>query len=221
MLDYEVDPAVLRPLVPAGVSLDLLDGRALVTVVGFRFLRTRVLGLSIPGHRDFDEVNLRFYVRRDLPSGEVRRGVAFVRELVPRLAIALVARAVFNEPYRAVPMRHTHLASGRRSYEWRTGGLWHGVSVTALGEPAVPRPGSEGAFVTQRHWGYTRQRDGRTIEYEVRHPLWRVWRAEDATLAADVAPLWGAAFVPALSRAPLGALVAEGSAVTVSAPRWI
>jgi len=219
MLDYAVDPAILRPLVPAGVALDLLDGRALVTVVGFRFLRTRVLGLAVPGHRDFDEVNLRFYVRREV-GGEVRRGVTFVRELVPRLAIALVARAAFNEPYRAVPMRHERSAS-RRSYAWRTGGRWQHVAASTVGAPAVPSPGSEAAFVTQRHWGYTRQRDGRTIEYEVTHDRWRVWPAESPSLSADVAPLWGAAFVPALSGPPLGALVAEGSAVTVSAPSWI
>jgi len=216
MLDYAVDPAILRPLVPAGVALDRLDGRALVTVVGFRFLRTRVLGIAIPGHRDFDEVNLRFYVRREV-DGEVRRGVTFVRELVPRLAIALVARAVFNEPYRAVPMRH-HVSAERRSYEWRAGGRWQHVAASTVGDSAVPAPESEGAFVTQRQWGYTRQRDGRTIEYEVRHPVWRVWAAESPSLAADVAGLWGAAFVPALSGPPLGALVAEGSAVTVSAP---
>ena len=220
MLDYEVDPAVLSDRVPTGVALDLFEGRALVTVVGFRFLATRVLGLAVPGHRDFDEVNLRFYVRRELPGGEVRRGVTFVRELVPRLAIALVARAAFNEPYRAVPMRHSVVAD-RRSYEWRTGGRWQGVSATTVGAPAVPPAGSREAFVTQRHWGYTRQRDGRTIEYEVKHDLWRVWRAESPRLAADVATLWGDAFVPALSAPPLGALVAEGSAVTVSAPRWM
>ena len=220
MLDYEVDPAVLRDRVPAGVALDLFEGRALVTVVGFRFLATRVLGLAIPGHRDFDEVNLRFYVRRELPGGEVRHGVTFVRELVPRLAIALVARAVFNEPYRAVPMRHS-VASDRRSYEWRTGGVWQGVSATTVGAPEVPPGASREAFVTQRHWGYTRQRDGRTIEYEVKHELWRVWQVESPQLAADVATLWGDAFVPTLSGRPVGALVADGSPVTVSAPRWI
>ncbi|AHG88524.1 Protein of unknown function DUF2071 [Gemmatirosa kalamazoonensis] len=219
MLDYDVDPGILRPLVPAGVALDLLDGRALVTVVGFRFLRTRVLGVPIPLHRDFDEVNLRFYVRRELAGGEVRHGVTFVRELVPRLAIALVARALFNEPYRAVPMRSS--TTGRLSYEWRSDGLWQSVSATPSGEPAEPPAGSQAAFVTRRHWGYTRQRDGRTIEYEVRHPVWRVWRAEAPRLSADVAGLWGEAFVAPLAGAPSGASIADGSAVTVSAPRWI
>src|SRR5947207_15642078 len=105
MLNYEVDADVLTPLVPAGTTLDLWQGRALVSVVGFRFLGTRVLGVSVPWHRDFDEVNLRLYVRRELEGGEVRRGVVFVREVVARRAITWLARVAYNEPYRTLPMR--------------------------------------------------------------------------------------------------------------------
>jgi uncharacterized protein YqjF (DUF2071 family) len=223
MLNYDVDPSILRPLVPAGTQLDLWHGRALVSVVGFRFLATRVLGAAIPRHRDFDEVNLRFYVRREV-DGHVRRGVVFVRELVARAAVAMIARLAYNEPYRVVPMRSVTPtpgveAPGRLVYEWRTAGRWRQVAATAVGAPAVPADDSEAAFVTQHHWGYTRQRGGGTIEYEVAHPPWRVWAASGPTLAADVAALYGAAFVPALSRAPASAFVAEGSSVVVSAPR--
>src|SRR5437868_14289425 len=107
LVSYEIDPAVLRPLVPRGVALDIHHGRALVSVVGFRFLDTCVLGVPVPAHRDFDEVNLRFYVRRALPNGEIRQGVTFVRELVPRAAVAIVARLAYNEPYLALPLRST------------------------------------------------------------------------------------------------------------------
>jgi uncharacterized protein len=225
MLNYEVDPAVLAPLVPAGTTLDLWDGRALASVVGFRFLRTRVLGVPVPLHRDFDEVNLRFYVKHD-SHGDVRRGVVFVRELVPRAAIALVARLAYNEPYLAVPMRsRTPAAStdspGRLVYEWRTGGRWQRVAADATGVPAVPAPDSEAAFITEHYWGYTRQRDGGTVEYEVSHPAWRVWPAESPELDADVARLYGDAFTSALAGAPASAFVAEGSPITVYRPRRI
>src|SRR5690348_18142677 len=90
LLQYVVDPAVLLPLVPLGTELDSWEGRTLVSMVGFRFLRVRVLGASILFHTDFDEVNLRFYVRRRVAEGW-RRGVVFVREIVPRRAVALVA----------------------------------------------------------------------------------------------------------------------------------
>lgn len=223
MLSYEVDPAALAPLVPVGTVLDAWHGRALATMVGFRFLNTRVLGVPVPLHRSFDEVNLRFYVRRHLPNGDVRRAVVFVREFVPRLAVALVARLAYNEPYRAVPMRSTVPAEavdapGRLTYEWRTGSGWQRLAATPLGGPAVPDPTSEDAFVAERHWGYTRQRDGSTLEYEVTHPAWRVWRATAPVLAADVTGLYGRAFAGALGGPPASALIAEGSAVSVHSP---
>jgi uncharacterized protein YqjF (DUF2071 family)/predicted DCC family thiol-disulfide oxidoreductase YuxK len=224
MLNYEVDPAILRPLAPVGTSLDLWQGRALVSVVGFRFLATRLLGVAIPGHRDFDEVNLRFYVRREI-EGEVRRGVVFIRELVPRMAVAAVARWAYNEPYRVVSMRSTTpvlgaAAPGRVRYEWRTAAGWQHVAATAIGPPRLPLAESEAAFVTQHHWGYTRQQDGSTVEYEVEHPTWRVWDAIEPQLDADVAGLHGATLAEALSSAaPVSTIIAEGSAVVVSVPR--
>jgi len=223
MLNYDVPLGLLEPLVPAGTTLDLWNGRALVSVVGFRFLQTRLLGVPIPFHRNFDEVNLRFYVSRVAPSGEVRRGVTFVRELVPRAAIALVGRLTYNEPYLAVPMRSTAPsgesdAPGRVSYQWRMSRGWEGVAATTVGAASVPQAGSEASFVTEHYWGYTRQRDGRTVEYSVTHPPWRVWNAEDASLVADVGDLYGQQFVSALSAPPRSAFVAEGSPVVVHRP---
>ena len=221
MLSYEVEPAVVTPLVPAGTTLDLWQGRALVSVVGFRFLGTRVLGVSVPWHRDFDEVNLRLYVRRELEGGEVRRGVVFVREVVARRAITWLARVAYNEPYRTLPMRSAAsggVARRRLTYEWRLADRWQRLGATTAGVPEVPPPDSEAAFVTQHHWGYTRRRDGGTIEYAVEHPPWRVWTAEAPVLDADVAALYGAAFAPALAGAPASAFVAEGSPVTVFRP---
>ncbi|MES2569397.1 MAG: DUF2071 domain-containing protein, partial [Verrucomicrobiota bacterium] len=104
MLNFATDPALLRPLVPAGTELDEFGGTTYLSVVGFLFLKTRVLGAGFPFHRDFEEVNLRFYVRRKV-GGEWRRGVVFIREMVPRQIIALIARVVFGEPYSALPMR--------------------------------------------------------------------------------------------------------------------
>ncbi|MDF1504346.1 DUF2071 domain-containing protein [Roseisolibacter sp. H3M3-2] len=224
MLNYEVPPAALAPFVPRGTTLDLWEGRALASVVGFRFLRTRVCGVPVPLHRDFDEVNLRFYVRHETAAGEVRRGVTFVRELVPRRAIALVARVAYEEPYLAVPMRSTTPpagadAPGRLAYEWRRGGGWESVGAAAVGAPALPAAGSEEEFVTEHYWGYTPRRDGGTTEYEVAHPRWRVWAADAPTLRADVSRLYGQAFAGALAAPPRSAFVAEGSAVTVYRPR--
>lgn len=222
MLNYDVPPTLLRPLVPAGTELDTWGGDTLVSMVGFRFLHTRVLGIPVPGHRNFDEINLRFYVRRRAEDGTWRRGVVFVREFVPRRAIAAVARWAYNEPYTAVPMRHElemegaeKGGPGRAKYSWQLAGRWHHLEVTTRGRPAVPDPASEAAFITEHYWGYTAQRDGGCREYRVAHPGWRVWEAAGATFDCDVKSVYGADFAEWLSARPRSAFLAEGSAVTV------
>jgi uncharacterized protein len=221
MLHYEVPPRLLRPLVPTGTELDSLGGATLASMVGFRFMDTRVLGVPVPFHRDFDEVNLRFYVRRRAEDGW-RRGVVFVRELVPRPAIALVARWMYNEPYTAVRMRHDLDVAGaadglvgRATYEWRLGDRWHRLEVRTTGRPAPPDPESEAAFLAERGWGYTVQRDGGTHEYRVAHPSWRVWTEAVGRLDCDVRAVYGHGFAECLTALPRSASLAEGSAVQV------
>lgn len=220
MLNYRVQPEVLLPFVPAGTQLDEWNGTAFVSVVGFLFANTRVLGMPIPFHRTFEEINLRFYVRHQA-GGESRRAVTFIREIVPRRAIAAVARALYNEPYRALPMRHHIRATSEETlvdYEWRGMSGWAGVHVSTDGPPSAIRAGSEEEFITEHFWGYTRQRDGSTIEYQVRHPKWRVWPARTARLAGKVADVYPATFASILEREPDSAFLADGSAVTVHAP---
>ena len=214
MVSYAVDPALVRPLVPAGTDLDLFDGRCFVSMVGFLFLDVRVRGVSIPFHTRFEEVNLRFYVRRSA-GGESRRGVVFVRELVPLPAVALVARLVYGERYSAVPMGHD-LAGGRVAYRWRHGGRWQSLQVEPAGEAALPGPGTQEEFITEHYWGYAAGRRG-TVEYRVSHPRWRVRGTRSAALDCDVERLYGAGFAGALSGPPSSAFVAEGSAVEVMA----
>ncbi|HQR39905.1 MAG TPA: DUF2071 domain-containing protein [Blastocatellia bacterium] len=220
--NYAVDPALLKPLVPAGTELDVWDGLALVSLVGFRFLRTSVLGVPIPFHRNFDEVNLRYYVRRKGPDGVWRRGVSFVREIVPRTAIALVARLVYNEPYVSRRMRHSIGASAvpgggpaTVSYGWSDGGRWHTLSAATTGTAAQPPAGTEGEFTIEHYWGYTRQRDGGTMEYHVDHVPWRIWQAASVDIDVDVARVYGAQWAGPLEGPPRLTLVAEGSPVSV------
>lgn len=222
MLNYAVSPDALRPYVPRGTELDDFAGTTYASVVGFRFASTRVFGVRIPGHVDFDEVNLRIYVRRLAPDGW-RRGVVFIRELVPRRAIAWAARVWYNEPYQTLPMRHTVVrrddgwpTSAR--YEWRRGNRWDGLSVRIEADPVTLVSGSEEAFIAEHYWGYTRQRDGSTIEYRVSHPRWRSAPARDARLDADVGALYGAPFDALLAGEPRSAFMADGSAVTVYRP---
>lgn len=219
LLNYAVDPALLRPLVPLGTELDAWEGSYLISLVGFRFLDTRLLGIPIPGHRDFDEANLRFYVRRRGPDGAWRRAVVFIRELVPRWTIATVARLLYNEPYLSVPMTHEIQVSpdvgGNVTYGWRFRGAAYSLTAATSG-PALPlAPGSEAEFITEHYWGYTRQRDGGTLEYQVEHPRWAVWTSTQASFTGPSGELYGPEFGRILSGPPRSAFVALGSPVAV------
>jgi uncharacterized protein YqjF (DUF2071 family) len=216
MLNYAVDASILKSLVPPGTELDFHRGETFVSLVGFGFLNTKVFGWAFPFHRDFEEVNLRFYVRHRAAEGW-RRGVVFIREFVPRRAIAFVARAFYGEPYLALPMRHgveQTTDTIRVEYGWRRYGRWEFLSASANGQSKPTENGSLDEFITEHYWGYT-ARGSTCIEYQVEHPRWRVWRATKAILEADVAALYGGAFVESLSAPPASAFIADGSPVIV------
>jgi uncharacterized protein len=221
MLNYAVDPSVLRRFVPSGTELDTFEGRTYLSLVGFQFNRTRVLGFAIPFHQDFEEVNVRFYVRRASKSGESKRGVVFIRELVPKWAIAAVARWVFNEKYQRVPMSHrietrTDGEVAKAEYAWRFGQERCAMSIETEGLSFLPGAGSESEFITEHYWGYAAQADGGCLEYEVRHPQWSVWKAKQAGSIGNAVGLYGGEIATILMRTPDSAFLAKGSAVTVS-----
>lgn len=221
MANYEIAPEILQPYLPAGVELDPFQGRNYVSMVGFRFLNTRVLGIPIPFHRNFDEINLRFYVRRRVEDGW-RRGVVFIKEIVPRWMISGVACALYQENYVARRMRSRVAIPGPEchglvEYEWQEQLRWNRLTATFSGEPVLCLPESEESYITEHYWGYTRQRNGGTAEFQVEHPPWRVWGARSFEFDCDIRGAYGEVFVPVLSASPHSAFVAEGSAIGV---RW-
>jgi uncharacterized protein len=216
MLNFVVDPKIVAPLVPPGTEIDFENGETFLSVVGFLFLDTRVLGLPVPLYRDFEEVNLRFYVRKK-SADTWRRGVVFIRELVPRRAIALVARTFYGENYVALPMKHDvkHRDSSLSvEYSWRRGRKWESLKLSARGEPQTILAGSHAEFITEHYWGYTCFRGG-CSEYRVEHPRWKIWSANSFEFSADVAALYGDQFVETLSAKPRSAFVADGSPIQV------
>jgi len=217
MLNYEVDGALLEQHVPAATELDTWHGKVFVSLVGFLFLNTRVFGVPIPLHRNFEEVNLRFYVRRQA-QGEVHRGVVFIREIVPRFAIATVARVFYNENYVSLPMSHRIQNSSKEKtveYSWKTKTGLNRIGLVTAGEPELPATGSEEQFITEHYWGYAAQRNAGCTEYRVAHPPWRVWHAASAQFEGDMAPHYGSELAKVLQGRPASAFLAEGSEVTV------
>lgn len=225
VLNFAVPPELVERLAPAGTEPDLHDGQAFISIVGFQFQNVRVLGIPIPGHTRFDEVNLRYYVKR-VVDGETRRGVIFVREIVPRRAVSFVANRLYYENYVTYPMRHAiHMAGDELApgdtveYSWdsrpRLGAQWNRLAARVASPLALPQPGSLDEFIIEHYWGYSRGRDGRAHEYRVAHPPWRVARAEGITWDCDLAATYDAPFAEYLAGPPASALVAEGSAIEV------
>ena len=224
-LNYSVDPALLAPYLPRGVELDSWQDLTLVSLVGFLFLETRLLGIAVPFHRNFEEVNLRLYVRRRA-GDEWRRGVTFIREIVPRRAVAWIAWATYNEQYLRLPMRHliTERAgdfSRRYEYGWKLNGRWNSLGAQVEGAAQPFASGSQEEFIFQRYWGYTTQRDGGTIEYEVEHARWDGWRTASFSREGDLTSLYGPALADAMQTEPVSALVTGGSPIVIRRPTRI
>jgi uncharacterized protein YqjF (DUF2071 family) len=220
LLSYEVDPVALQKYLPQEVELDTWDGKYLVSMVGLQFRDTRVLGVPVPFYRSYPQVNLRFYVRR-WSGYQWRPGVVFIKQIVPKRLVALVARRAYQEKFITAPVRHSVDSSldaehfRRVLYQWFSRPAWNRMSVSVSGEPEFSAVGSLEEFVAERYYGYNWQRDGSTLEFHIEHPRWRIWRGDRPELVCDVAGLYGTDFAESLSRQPISAFAAEGSEVTV------
>lgn len=223
LLNYQVDPELLWEHVPDGTELDTFDGKTYLSLVGFRFCRTKLFGkLAIPFHGEFAEVNLRFYVRREV-EGELRRGVVFIAEIVPKRLIAATARFVYGENYVRRPMRYTVEQGGRRmaaEYSFQLRGYWCRFWAESESRAVLPCDGAFEQFITEHYWGYSRQRNA-TLEYQVQHPPWGVWSRSTGGFEGDAQALYGAELGKVLQRKPDSVFIADGSEVTVYRGRKI
>jgi uncharacterized protein YqjF (DUF2071 family) len=215
MLNYAVSASLLERFVPVGTDLDTFDGVTYLSLVGFEFNRTHMFGFPVPFHQAFEEVNLRFYVRRS-----TKRGVVFIRELVPKYLVSAIARLAFNENYSCIAMSHrlessTDDESIKVEYSWGSGADRSLMRIQTEGASFLPAEGSVSQFITEHFWGYAAQPDGGCLEYEVQHPRWNVRSAKVAGFSGNAATLYGPEIAECLMRSPDSAFLAEGSPVTV------
>jgi uncharacterized protein YqjF (DUF2071 family) len=212
MANYEVDPTLFAGRVPRGTEIDLNDGKCFISLVGFMFLETRVLGVPIPFHINFEEVNLRFYTKRVMKD-ETRRAVCFVKEIVPRWAIATVARVVYSEPYECWQMSHERTDT-TVAYDWTKNGSRNRLSVDIDENIGVPATGSHGEFIIEHYWGYT-DRGNRVDEYKVEHPKWELFSVKNEQIDVDFGKIYGPEFAFLSEQKPYSVLLAKGSEVAV------
>ena len=213
MANYVVEPELLQNRVPKGTSVDFHEGRCFVSLVGFMFVDTRVLGIPIPFHINFEEVNLRYYVKRET-NNEIRRGVCFVKEIVPRFAITTVARTMYGEPYETWKMSHAQNEK-ELTYAWSKDGVKNRIQVEIAENLGVPIENSEGEFIIEHYWGYTMRGETRTDEYKVEHPKWELFNVNYAEIDVDFGKTYGKEFAFLSDRQPKSILLAKGSAIAV------
>jgi uncharacterized protein YqjF (DUF2071 family) len=223
MANYAVDPALLQKYLPDKTELDLRNDVCYVSLVGFMFCNTKAMGIKIPFHTDFEEVNLRFYVKHKDENNIWKRGVVFIKEIVPKPAITLMARTLFKENYVTLPMFHRWAV--RRNtmqiqYSWKSS-YWNVMHIKAEADSTPIAPSSEEEFIFEHYWGYSKVNSKKTFEYKVEHPIWQVYPILDYTIDVEFGKLYGSEFNFLKKEKPVSVFLAEGSDVKVKTKRTL
>jgi len=217
IVNFSIDSSLLKPHLPFGTELDLWKGKCYVSLVAFRFINTRVKGVPVPFHINFEEINFRFYVRY-CDKGQWKRGVTFIREIVSKPAMTFIANSIYKEKYITLQTRHTWIddpAYIKVKYEWKHNTAWDSVAVSANPLATDILPGSEEEFISEHYWGYTRMSDNSTSQYEVAHPRWQVYDVHDFQVNVRFDQLYGKEFAILNDAKPDSVMLAEGSEVLV------
>ncbi len=217
MANYAVPPDILLPFVPHNTVLDSFNGETYVSLVGFMFMNTKMMGFSIPYHENFEEVNLRFYVKSNA-GGTCRRGVSFIKEIVPKPAITLLANTLYKEKYSTMKMRHFQNDKGggiETGYEWKFENKWNKISAVSEKKSLPMRINSEEEFIADQSWGFSKISPAKTYEYEVQHPRWEIFPVSDYTIDCDFGGLYGNEFSFLKDTKPTSIFMAKGSEVKI------
>lgn len=223
MANYVINPEYLKKYIPAGTELDLWNGNCYISLVGFLFKNTKVLGLSIPNYTDFEEVNLRFYVKR-FEKGQWKRGVVFIQEIVPKNIIAFVANTVYKENYKTLVMQHEHQLKAeirKVGYQWKNQNKKNHITVNAYDFATTIEDGTEAAFITEHYFGYTKYNENTSYEYEVKHPKWEQYLIKNFDIKIDYKNVYGTDFEFMNNMNPSSIILAKGSKISVGNKRKI
>jgi uncharacterized protein len=223
MANYAIEPELLLPYLPPETEIDLYHGKCYVSLIGFMFEETAVLGFRIPFHINFEEVNLRFYVRYK-EGEEWRRGAVFIKEIVPKRAITFVANTLYNEKYITLPMKHFYEETSSQislGYSWKFKKDWYKLEAITEAVAVEMEPGSKEEFIAEHYWGYAKFNARTTFEYAVAHPRWKIHKVRSYTIKCDFEKLYGAAFSFLNNAKPDTVFMAKGSAIEILGKRRV
>jgi uncharacterized protein len=223
LINYEIDPEILKKHLPIGTEIDLWNNKCYVSLVGFMFKNTKILGIKVPFHIDFEEVNLRFYVKR-FENGEWKRGVVFIKEIVPKPAITFIANTLYNEHYQTNKMKHYSTEKQTSSifvYQWKNDKQWNSIELETKSKPIEIELNSEAEFITEHYFGYTSYNQKTTFEYEVTHPRWKQLAVINYKIDVNFENNYGKDFAILDESKPISVFLAKGSKITVENKREI
>ena len=217
MANYEVEPSILKPYLPNGVELDFYNHKTYVSLVGFMFKKTSLFGLPIPFFGSFEEINLRFYVRK-VEGKKIKKGVVFINETVPFKIVALLANKLYKEHYISIPTKNTiHIGQFKQiNYEWKMNDKWNSITVQSENNKYKIEPSSIEEFIFERYFGYTKLSPSNTQEYRIHHPRWMTNKILNHNINCDFGMMYGDAFSNLNNQAPSSIILAEGSQVRVN-----
>jgi len=216
MANYTIDPQILIPYLPSKTELDLFEGKCFVSLIGFMFLDTKLKGIPIPFHQKFEEVNLRFYVRHK-SGNEWKRGTVFIKEIVPKFLVSLVANTLYGEHYETRQMAHLWKMGKDKievEYAWKTAN-WHRIKIESEAELKEITQGSEMEFITEHYWGYTKLSETKTSEYGVEHPRWQVYKTINYEIDCNFDQNYGQSFSFLNYQKPSSVFLVKGSEILV------
>ena len=216
MINYKVGKELLLPYLPVNTALDLWNDCCYVSLVGFMFLDTRIRGIKVPFHVNFEEINLRFYVRHQ-SENNWKRGVVFIKEIVSKAALTFVANTLYKENYATMPTAHSWNISKDSIeviYKWKKK-QWNFMKVVSDNQYLPIQPNSEEAFITEHYWGYAKIGTQGTNEYEVKHPQWYIYPAKQYEVNVDFESVYGKPFAFLKDEIPASVFLAEGSLIEV------
>jgi hypothetical protein len=218
LINYEIDATRLEKYIPNGTEIDFWNGKCYISLVGFMFENVKLLRLKIPFHGNFEEVNLRFYVKR-FENGEWKRGVVFIKEIVPKPALTIVANTVYKEHYQTLRMKHSITENKQEKidfvYQWKTENKWNTILIETQKEPIEIEANSEAEFITEHYFGYTKVNNKKTFEYEVKHPRWQQYRVTNHNLDVDFKKTYSKEFEFLNNQKPISVMLAVGSEISV------
>jgi uncharacterized protein YqjF (DUF2071 family) len=218
MANYAINPDILLPYLPKGVELDTFEGKTYVSLVGFMFKNTSLFGIPIPFLGTFEEINLRFYVKRR-EADTIKRGVVFINETVPYKPVAWLANQLYKEHYIAIPTRNSIQSSNTSKsirYEWKVEQAWNHIAVESAVESEPMLPGSVEEFIFEHYYGYTKVSAATSQEYKVNHPRWEINQVLSYDIQCDFRAMYGKDFASLNHQQPDSVILAEGSPVTVN-----